>query len=545
MRLHSVIALFVALAVAGTTAPLLAHSGDPKAQDRQPPFVGPGWNSATGNGATPFGPGPTFASSGVQLLSWMTLGTLSATATNTADCWGYVSPSGREYALVAHSDGMTIVDLTNPGAPVIVSTIPGPGSLWRDVKIFSRYAYVVTEGSGSGLQVIDLVDIDNGNTPLINTVATGGTSRTHNVAIDEFSGFLYRCGGGNGNLGLRIYDLANPTMPSYVTAWNGRYVHDAQVVTYTTGPYAGKQIAFCCGGLNNGNLNTGLTILDVTDKSNIVVLSEIVYPNGEYSHQGWLSEDRQYFFLNDELDEGNLSLPTKTFVFNVVSLTAPFLATTFTNNNPAIGHNLYTKGNLLYEANYRSGVRIFDVTNPLAAVEVAYFDTYPGSDSANFNGLWNVFPYFPSGIFIGSDFERGLFVWHLGTVSSDCNANNVDDALEITLGISEDCDGNGIPDSCDLLSGAPDLDGNGILDSCECTNPFIRGDSNGSATVEVGDAVHMLAYMFSAGPSPLPIDAADSNNDDVIDISDPVFILSYLFTGGAAPDEPFLTAGCE
>lgn len=521
----------------------VAHNGDPKAQDRQPPYVGPGWNSITANGAAPFGPTTTFASSGVQMLSWITLGQLSPTATNGADCWGYTSPSGREYALVAHSQGTTFVDLTNPGAPVILTELSGPTNLWRDVKVYSHYAYVVTEGSGSGVQVVDLSDIDNGNITLVNTIATGGSTRTHNVAIDEVSGYLYRCGGA-GN-GLRFYDLTNPALPVYVGSWSSRYTHDAQVVTYTTGIYAGKQIAFCCGGLNNGNLNTGLQIVDVTDKTTPVLLGEVVYPNGEYSHQGWLSEDRQYFFLNDEGDEGNLNLPTTTFVFDVSNLSTPSLATTFTNGNAAIGHNLYVKGNLLYEANYRSGVRIFDITNPLLPTETAFFDTYPGSDSANFNGLWNVYPYFPSGIFIGSDFERGLFVWHLGTVTTDCNGNNVDDALEINLNMSPDCDGNGVPDSCDIVGGAPDTDSNGIPDVCECAQPYIRGDSNGSLTVEVGDAIHMLSYMFSMGTTPVPLDAADANNDDINDISDPVYLLAYLFIGGPAPDEPFAAAGCE
>ena len=47
-------------------------------------------------------------------------------------------------------------------------------------------------------------------------------------------------------------------------------------------------------------------------------------------------------------------------------------------------------------------------------MEIAFFDTYPGSDAANFNGLWNVYPYFARGTILGSDMERGLFVWRMG-----------------------------------------------------------------------------------------------------------------------------------
>jgi hypothetical protein len=42
--------------------------------------------------------------------------------------------------------------------------------------------------------------------------------------------------------------------------------------------------------------------------------------------------------------------------------------------------------------------------------ETAYFDTYPSSNSANFNGVWNVYPYFSSGTILVSDIDRGLFL---------------------------------------------------------------------------------------------------------------------------------------
>ncbi|MEZ5973901.1 MAG: choice-of-anchor B family protein [Planctomycetota bacterium] len=92
----------------------------------------------------------------------------------------------------------------------------------------------------------------------------------------------------------------------------------------------------------------------------------------------------------------------------------------FTNGNQAIGHNLYTKDGKIYAANYTSGVRIFDyASNPSNPQEIGFFDSYPDSDAATFNGLWSVFPYFPSGIMIGSDLERGLFVWYAGDQQLD------------------------------------------------------------------------------------------------------------------------------
>jgi hypothetical protein len=48
------------------------------------------------------------------------------------------------------------------------------------------------------------------------------------------------------------------------------------------------------------------------------------------------------------------------------------------------------------------------------------------------------------------------------SLCSDCNANGVDDAIDISSGGSADCDGNGTPDECEV-----DSDGDGAIDACD------------------------------------------------------------------------------
>jgi len=406
-------ALVASATLLSTAERAAAHEDDGKVRDRQKAVRGSVWRAGVdGEGGAAAG----FLSSGVNLKSWHPLNTIDAGATSGNDCWGYVSPSGREYALMCVSNGMAVYEVTDPVNATKIGFIPGPSSLWRDVKVYSRYAYVVTEG-GAGIQVVDLSGVDQGQVTLVNTVTTGGGLATHNVAINEQSGYLYRCGGGSN--GLRIYNLnPNPSAPVYVGAWSTHYVHDAQIVSYTSGPFAGKEIAFCCAGLNGGYGETGLYIVDVTDKANPVQISRVLYPAARYSHQGWLTEDRRFFLLGDELDEGDTQQFTTTHVINVENILNPSYVGQFQNDTPAITHNCYTHNGLMFQANYRSGLRIFDVTDagtPSAVTEVAFFDTYPADDNASFNGLWSCYPYFPSGTVIGSDLERGLFVWRLGT----------------------------------------------------------------------------------------------------------------------------------
>jgi choice-of-anchor B domain-containing protein len=394
--------------------PALAHEDDPKLLDRQPPHPGPGWTLAATRdpgGAVAFGGGATFAASGVQLLSWISLTDFGVGSASGNDCWGYTSPSGRRYALMGLDNGTAFVEITDPLQPVIVAVRSGPTSLWRDIKVYAHHAYVVSEGGG-GIQVFDLSPIDSGVVGNLPSVLTGGTSATHNVAIDVTSGFLYRCGGSDE--GLRIYSLANPAAPQLVSEWPDRYVHDAQVITYTSGPYAGRQIAFACSGFNGGFVETAVDVLDVTDKQNIVSLSRESWPAAAYSHQAWLSEDLQYLYVNDELDENGGS-GTRTIVLDVSDLQNATYLGSFSASNTAVGHNLYTAAGRLFEANYRSGLRVYDVSqDPLQPPEVAFFDTYPADDEAQFNGLWSCYPYFGDGIVIGSDLERGLFVWYVG-----------------------------------------------------------------------------------------------------------------------------------
>ncbi len=384
--------------------------------DRQAPYAEAGWRESEGGTAA-----IEFPSAGIDLRSWISLPEFDPTTNAANDCWGYVAPSGREYALIGLSLGTAFVEVTDPGNAQIVDVLAGPSSSWRDIKTYQQFAYAVSEG-GAGIQVFDLSLIDSGVVSLVNTITTGGRLQTHDVAIDTESGMLYRVGGGGSNPvnGLRIYSLANPSTPTFVGEWHDRYCHDAQVVTWTEPPFAGVAVAFCYANDTAVSGNPGIEILDVSDPANIGVIGSInlslppIFSHPAYfAHQGWLSPDRQYVYFNDEVDEGATGNPTTTRVIDVSDLSNPIQVAIFTNGNTARDHNLYTRGELIFASNYRSGLRVFSASDPLAPVEIAYFDTYPSDDNANYNGLWSVYPYFPSGTIIGSDIEKGLFVWSL------------------------------------------------------------------------------------------------------------------------------------
>lgn len=156
--------------------------------------------------------------------------------------------------------------------------------------------------------------------------------------------------------------------------------------------------------------------MDVEDKRDPVMLSRSAYPNVAFAHQGWLTEDHQYFLLGDELDELRQGIPTRTIIWDVRDLDHPIVIGQYFGPTNATDHNLYIRGELVYEANYKSGLRVLDGREVAAGrlEEIAFFDIVPDGEEG-FGGAWSVYPFFPSGNLVVSGMEQGLFVLRLTT----------------------------------------------------------------------------------------------------------------------------------
>ena len=344
------------------------------------------------------------------------------------DIWGWAdSTSGKEYALVGRMDGTSFVDVTDPTTPIYLGDLPktlaSPGSAWRDIKVYKDHAFIVSDGAGyHGMQVFDLAhlrDFDGTPKTYEPDVWYDKVHSVHNIVINEDTGFAYAVGSSSGGEtcggGLHMINIQDPKNPEFAgcfaDASTGRrgtgYTHDAQCVVYT-GPdedYAGREICF-------GSNETALSIADVTDKENPVAISAPSYPNVAYSHQAWLTEDQRYLYMNDELDElgGNLE-GTRTLIWNVEDLDDPQLAREFIHAVPSSDHNLYIKGNTMYQSNYAAGLRVFDISDPENPVADGHFDTNPyGDNGPGFNGSWSNYPFFESGTVVVSSIGEGLFV---------------------------------------------------------------------------------------------------------------------------------------
>ena len=285
------------------------------------------------------------------------------------------------------------------------------GQIWRDIKVYDNHAFVVSEISDHGMQVFDLTRLRNVSNPpqdFEEDALYQEFGRCHNIVINEDSGYAYGVGTQTYNGGPHFIDISNPTNPTPAGGYSDdSYSHDAQVVTYS-GPdteHLGKEILI-------GSNENQIAIVDITNKNNPISLSTISYSNVAYTHQGWFTEDQRYFIVGDEIDELNVGFNTRTIIFDFQDLDNPSFHFEYEGPTEAIDHNGYVKGSTYYLSNYRAGMRVLDISDIEngTMTEVGFFDTYPDSDSANFNGAWNVYPFFASGNIVISDIDSGFFL---------------------------------------------------------------------------------------------------------------------------------------
>jgi choice-of-anchor B domain-containing protein len=371
-----------------------------------------------------------FECGNASLLSFLPIEAIGGKrGTRMNDNWGWTDPqTGREIAILGRTDGTSFVDITDAANPRYLGNLPktkgSPSAAWRDMKVYKDHVFIVADNAGEhGMQVFDLTRLRTVRTPqeFAPDLTYDRINSAHNIVSNEATGFMYIVGGSGGGEtcggGHHAVDVRDPKKPRFAGCFGddktGRagtgYSHDSQCVVYH-GPdqrYAGKEI---CVGSNE----TAISIADVTDKKNPVYISRASYPNVAYAHQAWLTDDHKYLYLNDEGDEsagqGEAAKGTRTLVWDVQDLTDPVLVKEHVGTTKAIDHNLYVKGDRMYQANYTSGLRILDISDPRNPKEVGFLDTHPGDDGRpSFSGSWSVYPYFKSGSIVVTSIGEGVF----------------------------------------------------------------------------------------------------------------------------------------
>lgn len=378
----------------------------------------------------------------IDLVAHLALADFSSAPGAANDIWGHVDlNTGTEYGLIGLNNGTAVVSLADPLNPVEVGTIAGSNTTWRDIKVlqffddslgrWQAYAYVSSEANNS-IQIIDLNDLpssvrlaaaDNAASSAHNLYISN-VDYTTNTALTGQQPALHIAGQPQQGGAVSSYSLANPLQLAanwlQSAASRSDYSHDVASMLVTDQRASSQCDRPECQVLFDFN-EQNIKLWDISGASNLQ-LADFSYSLASYIHSGWWSEDQQYLFVHDELDEVNHGLNTTLRVFELSDLTAPALVTTFTGPTRAIDHNGFVRGNRYYMSNYQRGLTILDITDPAAPVQAGFFDTFPASNSAAFNGMWGVYPYLPSGLILGSDINSGFYLFRDNTVNTQAGA---------------------------------------------------------------------------------------------------------------------------
>ena len=210
--------------------------------------------------------------------------------------WGYAS-AGREYALLTHSQGLSITEVTDPANPVEIQFIPSAGGrIHRDIDTYldpmsgKTYAYFGGQ-EGANLYSIDLSYLPV-TIPASGIVDLGRTNWTHTLQVAD--GLLFVNSAGS-SLGCQIFDAqANPANPPLLAqSWSGsdRECHDSFTrdnILYSADGYSTRWRIVDIAGIRGGSAP--------------MLLGETAMKSGVYAHGSWLSDDSQYMYSFEEFN---------------------------------------------------------------------------------------------------------------------------------------------------------------------------------------------------------------------------------------------------
>jgi len=312
-------------------------------------------------------------------------------------------------ALVARrgGSGISIVDLD--AGPAEVGRFVGDGLFTQDVKARGNLVLLTHEGGTPDRYpyAVTLIDVADPAAPrFLGGIPTSAVPSAHNVWLDgdllsiasPRDGWIY------------LYDVSDPAHPAQrakVAAADAE-AHDMHTRNgWLYGAYM---------GLREGQFGE-LTTVDVADPSHPAVTDRITFSRGALTHSMWLSADGRTLYLCEE----EVNAPIR--IYDVSNRAVPRLAGTYQPRLGTIPHNFEViDGSRAVLSNYKHGVEVLDVSDPIRPRLIGFYDTHPGADVEEiglvpahdeglsvYEGAWGVH-WTDDGRIVVSDMNRGLFV---------------------------------------------------------------------------------------------------------------------------------------
>ena len=307
------------------------------------------------------------------------------------DIWGYEDSLGNQYVLLGQNSQTLILDVTDPNNIIPLHSVPGDGSIWRDIKTWDGFAYVTNE-EGGGLDIIDLRYLPDSIHFERFTADTLDLQTAHNIFIDE-QGYAYIFGSNLYVGGVDVFDVntTNRYQPTYLGSYTEQYVHDGYVRGDTM--YLSEILNGTQAIVDNSNPESPTTLARFPTSSN-------------FTHQCWLDSSGQYLVTVDEVEGANIDVYDVSDLLDIKE-TDRYQRS---EGSGVIPHNAFWIGDYIVASHYTDGVVLINATRKSNLVEVGNFDTSPFPSAPEFYGCWGVYPFFSNGMIAASDIEEGLYL---------------------------------------------------------------------------------------------------------------------------------------
>lgn len=267
-----------------------------------------------------------------------------------------------EIAYIADASGIHAIDIHDPKAPVIIGTFPTDGECFA-IEISNQILYAVDSGfdinEDYGLHIIQASDPAN-MVELSSIVFPASLNDKTEIIVQNDHLYVTIS-----DLGLLTYDVSNPALPSKLDSYlpqENAPIHQSWAA----------QDMIINGSTAYVNFGTQISVLDISNPSSVLLLNEIIAPEyiNDIAVAGpdlFLVTSSGTVYIADPLHQGQ----------------SPFIG--YFNNPGWWQYDVEVQGTLAFVGT-RTGLQIIDISNPESPSFVGSYETNQYAYSVSVNG---------------------------------------------------------------------------------------------------------------------------------------------------------------
>ncbi|MCP4566912.1 MAG: hypothetical protein GY841_04960 [FCB group bacterium] len=458
--------------------------------------------------------------------------------------------------------GLHIVNIADPALPAALGTYETPGIRLVDVYVRDSLIYLLEE---SQLKIINA-----GNPAVPFEIESFGVSG-NSLDIADTLAFIAA------DWGLYIINIADPAAPVLAGQYDASPLQAQAICAGDSfvyvGEWDGNLTIFNAAAADNPQLidsfsvsgsitdiviRNGLAFLGLMNTTNSFQVLDLAAPAAPVSLGQCPSGNSEAIFIQDTL--AYAAAYRDIHIINISDSTQPDTIGNYYGSDMN-ANDLYVVDTLIYIADGDGFLRILNASDPTNPVMIySNFDpittariiavkddhAYIGYSGGAFKVLdvsdptapteaadTDLYGFTPMDVIIREnvvyfiDYDSGLQVLNIG--------NPAEPELLDSYDIPGSIGGFFVDDSLIYVGGRDALT---ILSNPYASGVVYCGEANSDGSLNIGDPVFVINYIFKDGPAPVPLCRGEANGDSSLNIGDVVYVINYIFKDGPPPITP-------